>query len=46
VISAFRHEEMRTLLRGAASGRNDAAQKVWLLVILEHWLRAWNADLN
>lgn len=38
-------ESVDALLAGAEQGSNTAAHKVWLLIVLELWVRAWNAEL-
>jgi asparagine synthase (glutamine-hydrolysing) len=44
--AAFRREEVEGLLAQARAGASDAAHRVWMLVILELWLRAWDASLD
>jgi asparagine synthase (glutamine-hydrolysing) len=42
----FRREEVERLLGAARAGLGDAAHRVWMLLILELWLRAWDAALD
>jgi asparagine synthase (glutamine-hydrolysing) len=37
----LRVEHARPLLASARAGSDLAAHKIWLLIVLEHWLRAW-----
>jgi asparagine synthase (glutamine-hydrolysing) len=37
----FRMEYARPFLQSAAAGNVAAAHKIWVLIVLEHWLRAW-----
>ena len=37
----FLLDRARPLLAGAQVGNVAAAHKVWILIVLEHWLRAW-----
>jgi asparagine synthase (glutamine-hydrolysing) len=41
----IRRDAAAALVQRAASGQQKAAHKVWSLVILELWLRAWSVDL-
>ena len=41
VADLFRLEYARPLLASAGAGNVAAAHKIWLLIVLEHWLRAW-----
>lgn len=41
VSEHFRMEYARPLLQSAAAGNVAAAHKIWVLIVLEHWLRAW-----
>jgi len=43
---SFRREEVERLLAEARAGAGDAAHRVWMLVVLELWLRAWDASLD
>ncbi|HZI17546.1 MAG TPA: asparagine synthase (glutamine-hydrolyzing) [Pyrinomonadaceae bacterium] len=43
---AFSREEVEQLISAARAGAGDAAHRVWMLVILELWLRAWDASLG
>lgn len=41
-LGAYLHlEHARPVLARARAGDELAAHKVWLLIVLEHWLRAW-----
>ena len=40
-----RRDAAAALVRQAEAGQPKAAHKVWALVILESWLRAWSADV-
>jgi asparagine synthase (glutamine-hydrolysing) len=42
---AFDHEAMSRLVENSRQGIGDASQRVWLLLILETWLRVWDAQL-
>jgi asparagine synthase (glutamine-hydrolysing) len=44
--ASLRREEVERLLSAARAGAGDAAHRVWMLVILELWLRAWDASLD
>jgi len=43
---AFDHARVRGLIQRSVAGDSRAAHSVWGLVILEQWLRSWNADLT
>jgi asparagine synthase (glutamine-hydrolysing) len=43
---SFKREEIEALLAAARMGANEAAHRVWMLVVLELWLRAWDASLD
>jgi hypothetical protein len=34
-------EHARPLLASAGAGNEASAHKIWVLIVLEHWLRAW-----
>ena len=42
---AFDGAVVRGLIDRAAAGDNRSAHNVWNLLVLEHWLQAWSADL-
>lgn len=47
VADAFSEDALRRLLAKATNGHSeDAANDVWLLIVLEFWLRGWDADLT
>ena len=46
MIPGFSGTTITELLRKAEQGSTDAAGKVWLLIVLEFWLQAWDAKLN
>jgi asparagine synthase (glutamine-hydrolysing) len=46
IAKAFRPEPIRKLVTDARLGHPDAAQRVWMLAILELWLQAWKVDLD
>jgi asparagine synthase (glutamine-hydrolysing) len=41
VAELFRLDHARTLMASAQSGNTSSAHKIWVLIVLEHWLRAW-----
>ena len=41
VAELFRLEFARPLLASAKVGNDHAAHKIWVLIVLEHWLRVW-----
>ena len=41
----FEPQEMERQLRQAATGDLDAANKSWLLIVLETWLREFDVDI-
>ena len=41
VAELFRMEHARPLLASAGAGNEASAHKIWVLIVLEHWLRAW-----
>ena len=41
VAELFRMEHARPLLASARAGNESSAHKIWVLIVLEHWLRAW-----
>lgn len=45
VARAFRSEPIRQMIEQAQLGLGDAAHRVWILIVLEYWLQAWNVDL-
>lgn len=46
VIPGFSRPTIGDLLRSAQEGSETAAGKLWLLIVLEFWLRAWNVSLD
>jgi asparagine synthase (glutamine-hydrolysing) len=42
----FQGEEMRQQLRRAATGDQGSADKSWLLIVLETWLREFDVDVS
>jgi asparagine synthase (glutamine-hydrolysing) len=42
---AFDREAMSRLIENSRQGIGDASHRVWLLLVLEIWLRTWDADL-
>jgi asparagine synthase (glutamine-hydrolysing) len=46
MIPGFSGTMITDLLRKAEHGSTDAAGKVWVLIVLEFWLQAWDAKLN
>jgi asparagine synthase (glutamine-hydrolysing) len=41
VAELFRLDHARTLMASAKAGDTASAHKIWVLIVLEHWLRAW-----
>ena len=41
----FQPQEMERQLRRAATGELEAANKSWLLIVLETWLREFDVDV-
>ena len=46
ISSAFTLERINDLIANAQRGSMQASANVWLLVVLEFWLQAWEAHLN
>ena len=46
MIPGFSGATINDLLLRAEQGSVEAAGKVWLLIVLEFWLQAWDATLN
>ena len=46
IISGFSLKTIKDLINNAEHGSVEAAGKVWLLIVLEFWLRAWNVNLD
>ena len=46
VAEAFSRDTLLRLLANACQGHADAANDVWLLIVLEFWLQVWNAHLT
>lgn len=46
VTAGFSRQTVSNLIRSAEQGSEKAAGKVWLLIVLEFWLKAWNASLD
>lgn len=46
ISSAFRLEKINELIANAERGSVQASANVWLLLVLEFWLQAWDARLN
>jgi asparagine synthase (glutamine-hydrolysing) len=46
MIPGFSEKTINDLLLRVEQGSTDAAGKVWLLIVLEFWLQAWDATLN
>jgi len=46
ISAAFKLEKINDLIAGAERGSLQASANVWLLLVLEFWLRAWDARLN
>lgn len=46
MIPGFSRKTIDDLIHGSEHGSVGAAGKVWLLIVLEFWLQAWDAKLN
>ncbi len=46
VGEAFDREEIARLIAASRAGEGDAAHRVWMLIVLEYWLRAWDVRLD
>lgn len=46
IARAFRPEAVRRVIEDARLGVGDAAHRAWILIVLELWLRAWDASLD
>ncbi len=46
ITPAFSRNTINHLIFHARQGSSEAAGKVWLLIVLEFWLHAWNAHLS
>lgn len=46
ISAAFSRHTMSHLVFHARQGSSEAAGKVWLLIVLEFWLHAWDAHLS
>lgn len=46
IIPGFSVENINDLIGRAEQQSADAAGKVWLLIVLEYWLQAWDASVN
>ena len=46
MIPGFSEKTINDLLLRVEQGSTDAAGKVWLLIVLEFWLQAWDATLT
>jgi asparagine synthase (glutamine-hydrolysing) len=46
MIPGFSEKTINDLLLRVEQGSTDAAGKVWLLIVLEFWLQAWDATLK
>jgi hypothetical protein len=44
--AGFSSQAIDDLILKAERGSGDAPGKVWLLIVLEFWLQAWDAKLN
>lgn len=44
IARAFRHDSMRRYLHAAELGNQQAAHRVWTLIVLELWLRTWKVN--
>lgn len=44
VLALFNPEPMRREIAAAENGDRAAAHRVWLLIVLERWLRRWQSD--
>ncbi len=45
LVGAFQRNAIESLLREAAQGQLNSQQKLWVLLILELWLREWEVEL-
>jgi hypothetical protein len=45
IAAAFTKSGVASLIERASAGDSSSAHDVWSLLILEHWLRAWDACL-
>ena len=46
IADAFTIQRINDLIDGAEKGAVQSAGNVWLLLVLEFWLQAWDARLN
>jgi asparagine synthase (glutamine-hydrolysing) len=46
ITPEFSTNAIDDLLIAAQQGSSEAAGKLWLLIVLEFWLQAWDAHLN
>jgi hypothetical protein len=46
MIPGFSEKTINDLLLRVEQGSTEAAGKVWLLIVLEFWLQAWDATLK
>ncbi len=46
VADSFDREEITRLIAASRAGEGDAAHRVWMLIVLEYWLRAWDVRLD
>jgi asparagine synthase (glutamine-hydrolysing) len=46
IATGFSPQAIKDLVFRAEQGARDAPGKVWLLIVLEFWLQAWNASLD
>jgi asparagine synthase (glutamine-hydrolysing) len=46
IIQGFSLKTINELMLTAEQGSVEAAGKVWLLIVLEFWLQAWDVNLN
>lgn len=46
IVPAFTAQNINELIAAAEQGSVQSAAKVWLLLVLEFWLQAWDARLN
>ncbi|HJT65948.1 MAG TPA: asparagine synthase (glutamine-hydrolyzing) [Pyrinomonadaceae bacterium] len=46
IVAAFTLQRINELIAGAEKGSVQSAGNVWLLLVLEFWLQAWDARLN
>jgi asparagine synthase (glutamine-hydrolysing) len=46
IVPAFTLQRINDLIAGAEKGAVQSAANVWLLLVLEFWLQAWDARLN